>query len=116
MNKKDRILLGLLVASFVTMLHIGWRKFGGLASGGRYSDSHTWTELYLYLPEFAFLFAIVFTGFFVWQGMKKNEIYFKCPQCGKVKATFEKNESICQECGAKLEHLDGFYERHSKKK
>ena len=112
MNRKNRIIISLLAASVVTILHIGWRKFGGLISGVRYSDTHNLTELFSYLPEIVFLFAIVFTGVFVWEGLKRKKIYLKCPQCGKIETTFENVESICQECGTELDSLDGFYKRH----
>ena len=116
MSRKNRILLSLFAASFVTLLHIGWRKFGGLVSGGRYSDPHSWTELYSYLPEFVFLFVVVFVGIFVLESMKKKEVYLKCPKCGNVIATCENIENVCQECGSTLERLDGFYERHPETK
>ena len=99
---KEKLLLSLCTASFVTMIHIGWRKFGGLDSGGPYSDLRSWTEFYNYLSKFVSLFAIVFAGIFIWASMKKKEIYLKCPKCGNVIAKHENIESVCKVCGSKL--------------
>ncbi|MFH2047155.1 MAG: hypothetical protein ABIK92_18660 [Pseudomonadota bacterium] len=116
MIRKETALLSLFIASFVTIIHIGWRKFGGLISGGRYSDSHSWNELINYIPEFLFFFGITFIGIFIWESRKKNKTYFKCPECGNVIASHENNRRICQVCGASYEYLEGYFNRHPENK
>ena len=54
MNRKEITLVSFTVASIVTIIDIGWRIFGGLVSGGRYSHPHDWNELIHFTPEFIF--------------------------------------------------------------
>lgn len=49
-----------------TTLEILHKKFGGLASGGRYSDAHTLDELLGMYSSFLFTFVIIFVACFVY--------------------------------------------------
>ena len=62
------------IAIIGTTLEILHKSFGGLASGGRYSDAHTLDELVGMSSSFLLTFSIIFVGcFFYFQlGSKKK--------------------------------------------
>ena len=54
------------IALIGTTLEIVHKKFGGLASGGRYSDAHTLDELVGMSSSFLSTFIIIFVVFFIY--------------------------------------------------
>lgn len=69
---KGRITYSLLAALAFTIMKILHTKIGGLISGGRYSESHTWSELASMIPSFFSFFGIsfllaYFVLYYVWR-------------------------------------------------
>jgi predicted RNA-binding Zn-ribbon protein involved in translation (DUF1610 family) len=53
---------------------------------------------------------------FIWLSLKKKKVFFKCPKCGNVIESAEKERDVCQDCGVRYELLEGYFNRHPEKK
>jgi hypothetical protein len=112
----EKLFNSFIVATVFTVGDIFYRKIGGLSAGGRYSEPHTWNEIYELSPEFISLFIFFFIGRFIWESMKskknKKNTYI-CTKCGQPFELASNNkEAICKFCCGPAEISKGFYERH----
>jgi hypothetical protein len=66
--------------------------------------------------------VIIFGVFFIVTGLKKQfslvreEKYYKCVKCGLVVGEYIEEDCTCPKCGAGLEDLNGFFNRHPDQK
>jgi hypothetical protein len=112
MNKKQKITYSIIAASIITAGEVIYRKIGGHAAGGIYSDPHTWGELAKRIPSFIAFFAIIFLVLLTYELLGKNKTNAICPKCRECFATPDIKSAICPKCFSKAEKLEGFYEKH----
>ena len=67
----------------------------------------------LYDLTYLFVFGICCFLFLIWRGLKNPKLDKLCPNC---KELFLYKNTVCRDCDAPLEVLEGFCERQEKKK
>jgi len=95
-----------ILAVSIEILH---KKIGGLASGGRYSESHSFDELQDYTSEFIFTFIVVFLAVYLYDSfsIKKHLI---CPKCEEPFTSYKKSkDSKCVECDIEGVEIKKYY-------
>jgi hypothetical protein len=101
-----------MMATVGTSFSVLHKKIGGHASGGRYSEPHTWSELIPDIPFFISYFLVILFGTLAYQALSANKETAICPSCGHVFETDNIEFAYCPKCGVKAEIIDGFYNRH----
>ena len=110
---KSKLLKSFGKGTIVTAIVVLWRKIGGYASGGNYSEPHTWEELNEFIPEFFFFFVVTSLGLYIFEQFKTEPINHICTVCDEAFSYTGKNkEGRCPKCGGKSEPAIGFYARH----
>lgn len=72
-STKEKLLFSGILAGIVTGIHVLHKKFGGLLSAGRYSDSHSWQDIIEMIPQFVGIFFVFFVGAFIYFDYKSNK-------------------------------------------
>ncbi|WP_028579785.1 hypothetical protein [Desulfogranum japonicum] len=99
----------LVFATTGTIFNVLHKKIGGHASGGRYSDPHTWTEMRDLAPQFIGLFIIIFLAVYFYDSLSSRKTLI-CPQCERPFDSYKKNiDSKCSACGIEGVPIKKYY-------
>ena len=61
------------IALIGTFINIIYKKIGGHAAGGIYTEPHTWDEMLQLIPSFLTTFFIIFCVFFLYFSVAKSD-------------------------------------------
>ena len=104
MKRSIKVLYSLLISSCVTLIDILHKKIGGFLSGGSYSSSHTWGEIYKMAPEFVGIFVVFFCMSLVYFFLIRREVLFICPRCKSKFSTTNPSEAYCIDCDIEMKN------------
>ena len=72
-NTKENLIFSGIFSGIITAIHVFHIKFGGLLSGGLYTEAHSWKEIIEMVPQFVGIFFIFFVGAYIYFDYKSNK-------------------------------------------
>jgi hypothetical protein len=110
---KERTVLSACFTVVVLAIKI-CSEFVGFSKLHLAASPKTFNEIVAGWPLLLGLGVFVFAASWMWLA-SQEKMYVICSGCLKMTEKGNSSPSSCAECGAALEDLDGFYERHPEK-